>query len=270
MELLRGVALVLMGATALGACAAPGLQPSGSTDGDGGAGDGAAGQADLGGAPDLAGGDGGGGCVLGSGDHCGACGTSCPPGADDGGTLRTCSDSTAAGACGIVCRGEAYDVDGQLANGCEAIDQPIQDSSLAAVAITLPNVANDPAMLTNPRNLAAQIYGDARVHESAPAQRVLGRDDWYKVTAVGAGDAASGMTACLGITNFPADDQFQLCISDSGQAVFGAAGCKLVAGGAASVCVPPPALTDAGTYYVRVHKMAGSNTANQYALFLQH
>lgn len=252
-----------LAAAFLGGCAAAGgaLGPDG----------GDAGQAtpDLAGAADLAGldGDGAAGCTLGSAEHCGTCTTVCPPGGDDGGTLRTCSEATAFGMCGIVCKGESYDQDGQLANGCEALDEPIQDTSITAVTVTLGNVPN--TLGNNPQNLTGKVYADQRTHAQAPTARPLGREDWWKVTAVGAGDTASGMTACLGITNYPTDARYEVCISDNNMATFGT-GCQTAIGGGASVCVTPPAATDAGLYYVRVRKVAGTNTPNLFALYLKH
>jgi hypothetical protein len=146
----------------------------------------------------------------------------------------------------------------------------VQDSAQSAVAITLDDVVNDPMQIRNPHNQIGFAYGDARRHESAPTTRPNGRADWYQVTVNGAGDPAHGMIACLGITNFPSDDWFELCISDDGESTFYSAGCDAVQGGATSLCLNPPAMTDAGVYYVRVRKLNGSNTANGYALYLSH
>jgi hypothetical protein len=208
-------------------------------------------------------------CTLGTPDHCGACSTKCP-GPDDATTSRTCSDATASAQCDILCHGEYYDLDGDPTNGCEALDAVIQDTPATAVPITLPDVV-DPTYKTNPRNLVEQIYSDMRKHDAPPVLRPLGRDDYWAVTAVGVGDPNSGMAACLGITNYPADNQYQVCISDIGSTTFSPAGCGVAMGGQSSQCVTPPAMTDAGgPYYVRVHKVAGTNTPLEYALFLTH
>ncbi len=209
-------------------------------------------------------------CTLGTADHCGTCTTVCPPGRDDGGTLRSCTLPTAFGVCAIVCRGLFYDVNGQIIDGCEAEDTPLQDSVANALAITLPDIVNDPMMLTNPRNVVASLYSDGRNHETAPTQRPTGTDDYYLITAVGAGDTTKSMTACLGITNFPTDNNFEVCLSNKGVSTFAAGGCTNVPGGGASKCVVSPTPSDTGTYYVRVKKLAGAHTANKYALFLQH
>jgi hypothetical protein len=210
------------------------------------------------------------GCTLGTPDRCGTCTTVCPPGKDDGGTLRSCSAATAFGMCGIACRGEWYDVNGMIIDGCELEDAPLQDSFASAQAITLADVVNDPQMLTNPRNLAAALYSDSRTHEQAPIQRPTGRDDYYNITAVGVGDNTKSMTACLGITNFPTDNHFEVCLSNKGVQSFGATGCTICDGGGVSKCVTSPTPSDTGTYYVRIKKMSGSHSSNKYALFLQH
>jgi hypothetical protein len=204
-------------------------------------------------------------CTLGSADHCGTCSTICP-GPDDMGTLRTCSDSNSAGMCSIECKGEFYDMDGKDTNGCEGSDPVVQDTSATAVAVMLPTG-------NNPMNLVGTIYGDTRVHDAAPTARPLGREDWYAVTTVGVGKngASSAMSACLGITNFPADNSFELCTSQSGIAMFDVAECVTVTGGAASACMHPDTGAQlTGPFYVRVRKLAGTNAALGYALYLEH
>jgi hypothetical protein len=205
-------------------------------------------------------------CTLGTADHCGACDHACH--ATDTATKYTCSDATSSATCLITCLGEYYDLNGDASDGCEAQDLPVQDTAQAAKPISLPD-ANDPTFKTNPLNVVGYVYGDGRPHDAAPTSRPFGREDWYHVTAVGNG-TGNGMGACLGITNFPPDDTFEVCISDNNGSTFPAAGCKTVKGGATSVCVTPTGTPNAGVYYVRVRKTDGSNTANGYALFLQH
>jgi hypothetical protein len=206
--------------------------------------------------------DAGPGCMLGTADHCGTCDTVCPPGQDDSATLRACVQAGGSSSCDIVCRGEHYDVNGKIDDGCELEDLPIQDSAITAVAVAL-----DGAHAT--QNVVAAMYGDARVHETPPTLRPNGRDDWYRLSTVGAG-SGSGAVACLGITNFPADNLFEVCIAEPGQATFPAGNCKSVQGSATSVCVTPSANMTAGPFYVRVHKSGGSQTPNQYAIFFKY
>jgi hypothetical protein len=213
----------------------------------------------------------GSGCVLGTADHCGTCDTVCP-GMDSASTLRTCSSNTATGTCNITCRGEFYDLDGDATNGCEAEDQPPQDMVVTAVMIALPNVNNGSGSTacdgaTNPCTHAAQIYSDTRLHENAPTMRGLGREDWYQLVATGAGGSGQ-VGACLGITNFPADDRFEICIGDNGST--NPTTCATAIGSTPSTCVAPPTAADSGTFYIRLRKLSGSNTANKYALYVQH
>jgi hypothetical protein len=210
-------------------------------------------------------------CNLGDPDHCGTCTTVCPPGQDDGGTLRTCSAATAFGKCDYQCRGEYYDIDGKIANGCEAQDLPIQDSPATAVVKNLADGALIPSPSpdgTNPINFTGQVFGDVKDHETPPTQRPNGREDWYKVMATGNGDGAKNIEACLGITNFPTDNMFEICLSTS--ATFTSINCKTVTGGGASMCVAP-AIDGTATYYVRVRRLSGATyTSNQYALYIDH
>ncbi len=214
-------------------------------------------------------------CMLGTPDDCGACGKKCP-GPDDQTTVRTCSGTDATASCDILCRGEHYDLDGKVDNGCEAEDPIVQDSLASAVAITLPDVASDPMLKSNPLNVVAPLYGDARTHESPPTMRPLGREDWYKVTAVGTGTTdGTGMVACLSAANFPSDDELEVCITQNGMTTFDACKALVVAAGDAgggSQCVYPGGMmnVDSGVFYVRVRRTKGSSNANEYALFLRH
>ncbi|MEO6420986.1 MAG: hypothetical protein ABIP39_16360 [Polyangiaceae bacterium] len=204
-------------------------------------------------------------CTLGSADHCGTCTTVCL-GPDDVGTLRTCSDSNSAGTCGIECKGELYDLDGKDTNGCEASDPVVQDTSATAVPKTLPTG-------NNPLNLVGTIFGDTRLHDAPPTARALGREDWYAVTTVGVGKSGStsAMSACLGITNFPTDNTFEVCTSKSGATTFDVSECVKVIGGAASACIHPANGANlTGPFYVRVRKIEGTNAALGYALYLEH
>ncbi len=199
-------------------------------------------------------------CTLGSSDHCGACGTTC--GTTDAQTTFACTDATTAGTCTVTCRGEFYDLDGKADNGCEAGDLVVQDSAASAKPVTLDGT-------TRSANELGYVYSDDRAHENVPLKRPAGREDWYVVTVtVPEGGAAGSFGACLGITNFPNDDVFEVCTTDANATTF--SHCAPVAGGGASTCVKPAANADAGVYFVRVKKVSGSNTANGYALFLQH
>lgn len=213
--------------------------------------------------PDMA-------CALGTPDHCGTCMTVCPPGMDSAGTIRSCSGPGPGATCDYQCGGEFYDVNGKVDDGCESSDTPVQDSPQSAVAVTLQDLV-DPMNMKNPVNLLGKVYSDSRTHAQAPAMRVNGREDWYVINAIGKGDPNSTMVACLSITSLPADNQFEVCISDIGKTTFDAKACGVTAGGMSSVCVKPPALSDSGSpIYVRVRKMAGTPSVNGYALFLNH
>jgi hypothetical protein len=219
-------------------------------------------------------GDGAGPCTLGTTDDCGTCGNACP-GADDAQTMRLCTAATAFGTCDITCKGESYDVNGKIDDGCEAEDLPVQDSPAAAVAVSLPNVAGtattcDSALDTNTHNpctVVGQIFSDSRQHDAPPTTRMNGREDWYKVSALGAG-SSSTMTACLGIGNYSSDNMYSVCISDNGLQT--PSHCMTVTGGGASQCVQPTGSPSSGTFYIQVKKLAGSPTALGYALYLDH
>ena len=211
-------------------------------------------------------------CTLGTAEHCGTCATTCP-GSDDVGTTRICTTATASGVCDILCKGEYYDLDGQLANGCEALDLPVQDSAATAVAVGLGAYTGGDGSAAcdgtvTPCTLLGQIYSDNRAHDAAPTSRPLGRDDWYVVTASGTAGPHNNFGTCLGISNFPTDDTYSICVSDNGSQ--DPTTCASVTGAGASGCVNPATAADVGTFYIRISKSGGSNTANRYALYLEH
>src|SRR5207248_1710941 len=187
-------------------------------------------------------------CMLGTPDHCRTCNDPCP-GMDDDKTMRVCKSPD----CDILCKGEYYDLNQDIKDGCESLDAPAQDTPQTAVTYTLPDMV-DPMFKTNPLNLLGKIYWDLRMHDAPPELRPNGREDWYQFTAVGTGKMNTIMTACLSINQFPVDNKFEICISDNGKTTFDAVkACKSLSGGTMmSVCVSPPAMTDAGTYFVRV------------------
>jgi hypothetical protein len=253
----RGLLVVLAFATA---CA--GASPPDATH-DHGAGDFATATFDLAQGADLA-------CVLGTADHCGSCATACP-GMDTSATLRTCSAATSAGTCDIECKGDYYDVDGVASNGCEALDVT-QSSATTATAVTLANVAPAGGSCNNTNNgctVSMAIASDMRKHDSAPPDRPLGLEDWWKVTAVGAG-GSNPMKACLSISNadWPTDNKYEVCISPLGSMT--PSTCATAIARMPSMCVQPTGNTDAGTYYLRVRKTVGMPTGLGYALYLEH
>jgi hypothetical protein len=199
-------------------------------------------------------------CTLGTSDDCGACGKRCA-GTNTAQTAITCSDATAAGVCGVTCKGDSYDVDGDPANGCEALDGPDQSSAERAVPVELPTAAHV--------DINDQILVDERPHAAAPATREEGLPDWWKVTATGGGNPDKKMHACLFIGTLPADSVYQVCISQKGS-------------NDPTVCrditpTTPAGVTrcvfandDAGTFYVRVARKAGTPTVNKFALYLEH
>ncbi len=211
--------------------------------------------------------DGGGGtqteagtlCTLGTADHCGSCDTVCP-GATDGGTTRVCSDSTTTATCDIVCTGEWYDLNGDINDGCEAQDPIVHDSPDAAVPETATTAgATVPAPYW-------YVYDDARMHDVAPTTRPTGREDWYVVS-----NPDGTPKACLSISNFPTDDEFEVCITNNGISNIENTQCKTIVSttGSGSDCVTPAMTGNNGKYWVRVRKLSGSNSPDGYALFIQ-
>lgn len=161
----------------------------------------------------------------------------------------------------LVCRGERYDVDGRLDNGCEAQDTPRHDTLETAVEVDLPDA--------RPVNVDAPILSDDRAHDTEPVKRELGLPDWWKVTAIGNGNLGKTMHACLYVGDLPVDSVYEVCISEAGSERPSV--CKTVAPttpeGLSRCAV---AADDSGIFFVRVLKKAGAHSARTYALYLEH
>jgi hypothetical protein len=117
--------------------------------------------------------DDGGSCTLGTADNCASCGNVCPPGKDSPSTARVCLSSK----CDIQCKAESYDVNGDVADGCEADDDlPIHDTTAAAKSLGQVSDCQD-----SPVTATAVMPSDDRLHLVAPTARPSGRADWYKL-----------------------------------------------------------------------------------------
>ncbi len=236
--------------------------------------DGTCGPADTGtGNPDpittgggSAGSSGGGTCTLGTPDACGSCSVSCP-GPDDARTQRTCSSATASGQCGITCLGNAYDVNGDVNDGCEAVDNDGAGHTIATARAF--NLAS-----ANPLNFTAgALLSDTRLHADAPTSRVWPTADVYSLTAPNSGNGDQlSVVACLGIPSLPSDNEFQICITDANAASFSSANCGQAHGGeSASQCVAPPdGSTRGGPFFIQITKLTGSRSPDKYALWMSN
>jgi hypothetical protein len=213
-------------------------------------------------------------CMLGTPDNCTACGMSCP-GVDNAGTARTCGSADGGGgdACGILCKGDFYDVDGDATTGCE-FEDPDQNSVALAVAVMLPNIATATGGTCDNTNngctAVRSIGSDTREHDSPPTSRPLGLVDWWVITAAGTG-TSNPMTACLSISNFdwPTDNLYEVCIAPTSGSMTPTI-CKTAMPRVGGVCVSPTGNPDSGTFYITVTKTAGSPTALGYGLYLEH
>jgi hypothetical protein len=169
---------------------------------------------------------------------------------------------------GLTCPDDAYDLDANEANGCEAHDAR-SDTPGTAVEVEL---AQGTASVTQ----EGQVYSDSRPHAAAPESRTNGLPDWYKLVAKG--DGGKTLSACLSITNFPADNLYEICIGKENQADFEtqAPTCKMVSpttdpkGNDRCVSPSGSAPPEQGTYYIRISKQSGANTPNKYGLYVQH
>ncbi|MBK8481304.1 MAG: hypothetical protein IPL40_09030 [Proteobacteria bacterium] len=98
-------------------------------------------------------------------DSCGQCAYRCP-GPDDATTMRICEGNR----CGLVCRGTAYDVDGEPSNGCEAQDD-LAERQLAPIG----------DCDSSGGSVSGRILSDTRRHAEPPTERADGGPDRYRI-----------------------------------------------------------------------------------------
>ncbi|MBW2732664.1 MAG: hypothetical protein JRH20_09745, partial [Deltaproteobacteria bacterium] len=110
-------------------------------------------------------------CTLGTPAHCAHCDDHCP-GEDSDTVQRDCID----GQCALACRGEHYDVNGDITDGCEITDDlPMHASEKDAV--DLGSVTD--CSLT--QTMSATMPSDGRLHVAVPHERPNGRADYYSI-----------------------------------------------------------------------------------------
>lgn len=112
-------------------------------------------------------------CQLGLPNSCGTCTDVCP-GNDDDRSERICANRT----CGVACKADHYDVDGQAANGCEVTD----DLPLHATAETAKQLGEVDDCDGSGGTENAVLPSDGRKHLAPPEDRSQGVPDFYSVT----------------------------------------------------------------------------------------
>lgn len=203
------------------------------------------------------------GCVLGTPDNCSYCGHVCPPGKDTASTARVCL----AGTCGIQCKDENYDVNGQTKDGCEAQDDlPVHPGKTEARNLGKLSDCD------NTKSYKARIPSDARNHLKAPTSRPNGRPDWFKVHIDDKFGCVVNSDVTLILQGLPAASSytataFWVCDKDSKQL---ATVTKSGKGGATLSLDPSTGCTtlgdDSGTLYVSLTKTSGTHSNATYTL----
>lgn len=116
--------------------------------------------------------------------NCGACGNACM-GVGLSTSDVSCSDP-ATKTCDMTCRGENYDVNKNMTDGCEKLDQVPPGHTQASAQGLGSKDCNDGSSSTN---FAAQVMSDARVHTNPVVASFNGTvgaaPDWWVVRADG-------------------------------------------------------------------------------------
>lgn len=205
------------------------------------------------------------GCTLGTADDCASCGDRCPGPASGMTTERIC----AAARCDIRCKGEFYDVNGDVADGCEAADDtPIHADEATAATIGVGAVGDcDPIQTT-----AAVLPSDGRKHAQPPSDRPQGRPDFFKLEIKDAGCTINATVKVL-LTSMPASATYELSsIYECKDGTRMTSTSRTVSGGTSTVLDPSTSCTlwgmgdDSGTLMIYVRKLSGPHSADTYEI----
>ncbi len=234
------------------------------------------GEADAGVFPDTFGGDdatkppppdtGGPTCQLGMPNTCASCTDVCP-GNDDQATQRTCEGRS----CSVACKGEHYDADGKIENGCEAEDDlPLHETAETAVDLGEVDDCDDSGATVKGR-----IPSDSRDHLEDPEQRDEGRPDFYTLKI----DDTYSITCAfdpyfrLDATALPPEVTLEIkvvytCTNDETKTFTAEA--SAVGGSSAEIELDAdcPGMTDddAGTALIEIQKRGAGHSSADYAL----
>jgi hypothetical protein len=208
------------------------------------------------------------GCKLGTADHCASCTDRCPGPTSGVSTERTCT----AAKCDIRCLAEFYDVNGNVADGCEAADDvPVHDTEATAAAMATAALGDcDPIQRT-----AAVLPSDARKHAPSPTDRPDGRPDFFVLEIKDTGCVINATVTVL-LTTLPAAASYELSsiyVCQDGRRM--ASTTRTVAGGTSAVLNPSTSCTalgmgdDSGTLFVYVRKLSGPHSDETYEIEIE-
>lgn len=212
--------------------------------------------------------------LLGTPDHCRACGDACPPGpgADDG-TLRTCAEGAEARYCAPVrCRNPYYDVNGLELDGCEHADDHLRVGDTFIVnADAASALALGSGDLACSAGAAAVVCGaslpaDDRVH--VPTEQLPHPVDfWSAARGEGAATCDATLRACLLVLPAAGDVlsmTAELCLSEpvvaGADAAFPAPRCTTAVVAGPTLLELTPADAAPADYVVRVSLPTGRLT----------
>lgn len=204
-------------------------------------------------------------CPLGTLDHCLHCGDVCL-GQGLVGTVASCGAS----GCTIECDGDAYDVNGDPTDGCEAMDDQKNNHSMQT-AFDMGDVTDCDAYQT----AGGTMPSDGTQHASSPFSRTDGREDWFALyiedkVCVMEGLVNIDLTALPTAALYEAS-AFFVCDHGGGelQSKLGSA-----AGGEhLKVSIFPfdcPNTTnESGTLYVQLYKVSGPHSVAAYSISIK-
>lgn len=205
-------------------------------------------------------------CAIGTVAHCQNCDESCP-GVDNAGSERICEK----GQCTWTCKGEYYDVNGDISDGCEVQDDiPVHEKSQDAHLIAKVEDCDDL------QSISAKMPSDDGDHAEAPASRKKGRADWFTLEIADKAFCQVEADITFDFSQFPASTEFHvkayyLCDSNKKLAEID----DYVDGGESLTLTPNTGCTifsatdDSGAVFISVEKIGGAHSGATYTITIE-
>ena len=189
--------------------------------------------------------------------NCGGCGVVCP-----GGDQPTVNFGCNGGFCRNSCKGQNYDVNNDLSDGCEELDE--QDNHTQETALDLDTRSCNN---TDVGTFAGTIYSDYRRHENPQAPglevgpNIISAPLWFKVVGSG-GDCSRDLRVEVTFTSGTLDNVHRLIvITNLTQAS------ATVFDGTATITLESGSYTPGSTISFKVEKNPGLITIAELASF---
>jgi hypothetical protein len=189
--------------------------------------------------------------------NCTACGMVCP------GLNTASANVTCNSGCTFSCQGEHYDVDNDPANGCEVVDNPMNNHTIATSLSEGSRTCTD----TDTFTFTGMIPSDSRIHMSPSVSgfdQVSGSaPDFFTIAATGGFTCIDDLSVTLTVTGSASPACYNLTVSTN----LITAACQTSTGGTCTITHGSGAYTDGANIGFEVRKTCSVGTVRENASY---